>query len=72
MDRKASITQERFAVTSTKTCVGCRRCVEQFECPALLMDEATGRAAIDAGRCVGCGTCIPVCPVNAIVAEKGQ
>ncbi len=49
MDRKATLTQQRFAVSVHEDCVGCRRCVEQFECPALLMDEATGRAAIDAG-----------------------
>ncbi len=61
--------QEAFRVTINETCVGCRRCVDQFECPALLMDEATGMAVVDQDRCVGCGTCIPVCPVKAIVKE---
>lgn len=71
MDRQATLTQERFAVTIDETCVGCRKCVDHFECPALLMDETTGRADIDQDRCVGCGTCIPVCPVNAIAKNRG-
>ncbi len=69
MDRQAVIDQERFRMRISEDCVGCRRCVDKFECPALLMEEATGRAVIDGDRCVGCGTCIPVCPVQAIGKE---
>ncbi|WP_305046741.1 thiamine pyrophosphate-dependent enzyme [Geoalkalibacter sp.] len=62
--------QESFLVSVNEACIGCRKCVDQFECPALLMDAETGKARIDQDRCVGCGTCIPVCPVDAIVKEK--
>ncbi|WP_305042849.1 thiamine pyrophosphate-dependent enzyme [Geoalkalibacter sp.] len=62
--------QESFLVTINAACIACRKCVDQFECPALLMDAETGKALVDQDRCVGCGTCIPVCPVAAIVKEK--
>jgi len=59
--------QEAFLVTVNEACIGCRRCVDAFECPALSMDAETGRAVVNQGRGVGCGTCIPVCPVDAII-----
>jgi indolepyruvate ferredoxin oxidoreductase alpha subunit len=62
--------QDAFLVTVNEKCIACRKCVDQFECPALLMDEESGRAGVNRDRCVGCGTCIPVCPVDAIV--KGE
>jgi ferredoxin len=34
------------------------------------MDESGARARINIDRCVGCGTCIPSCPFNALVKEK--
>ncbi|MCP3175564.1 indolepyruvate ferredoxin oxidoreductase subunit alpha [Desulfuromonas sp. KJ2020] len=69
MDKAVLKAQARFAVTINDACVGCRKCVDQFECPAMSMDEVGGRALIDQDRCVGCGTCIPVCPVKAIIKE---
>ncbi len=70
MDRSVLKTQERFLVAVDEKCIGCRKCVDQFECPALLMDAESGKALIDQDRCVGCGTCIATCPVDAIVKEK--
>ena len=34
------------------------------------MDNQT--AWVDAGRCAGCGTCVPICPVDAIAAVNGK
>ncbi len=62
--------QEAPAVIITEDCLGCGRCVEDFECPALSMDEENGIARVDPDRCHGCGTCIAVCPAQAIVREK--
>lgn len=70
MDPSVRKSQERFLVTVNAACIACRKCVEQFECPALLMDADTGKARVDQDRCVGCGTCIPVCPVDALIKEK--
>ncbi|MDD2558128.1 MAG: thiamine pyrophosphate-dependent enzyme [Desulfuromonas sp.] len=61
--------QPRYAMSITEACIGCRRCVDAFECPALSMDTEAGIAVIDQDRCVGCGTCIHVCPVAAIKGE---
>jgi indolepyruvate ferredoxin oxidoreductase alpha subunit len=59
------------AVAVADECTGCRHCTTQFECPALVCDEAGGRVAIDPLRCTGCGVCIDVCPVGAIRAADG-
>jgi len=57
-------------VVVTGECTGCRHCVERFECPALVFDEAANRVRIDTMICTGCGVCVHVCPVGAIRAES--
>ena len=69
MDRSVRSGQESFQVDIDESCIGCKKCVVAFECPALSMDNETNKAVIDQDRCIGCGTCIPVCPVNSIVKE---
>lgn len=69
MDRQVLNAQQRFLVTINDKCIGCRKCVDAFECPALLMDLDSNVALVNQDRCVGCGTCLPVCPVDAIVKE---
>ncbi|HEY6008773.1 MAG TPA: thiamine pyrophosphate-dependent enzyme [Geobacteraceae bacterium] len=65
---RASVLEKkaRRPVRVSDGCNGCRLCVEQFECPALVYDEASGRVAIDTLTCSGCGVCIDVCPRLAI------
>ncbi|GAB4254828.1 MULTISPECIES: indolepyruvate ferredoxin oxidoreductase subunit alpha [Deferrisoma] len=41
-------------------------CLEAVNCPALDLDEATGKARIDAARCMGCGLCAEACGRRAI------
>lgn len=48
------------------TCTGCRVCTSQFECPALVFDEATNKVTVDLMICSGCGVCLDVCPQQAI------
>lgn len=62
--------QNSFVVRINDKCVGCRKCVDAFECPALSMDSDSHMAVVNRDRCIGCGTCIPVCPVDAIT--KGE
>ncbi|MDW7710303.1 MAG: thiamine pyrophosphate-dependent enzyme [Deferrisomatales bacterium] len=41
-------------------------CLESVGCPAMDLDETTGRVAIDSARCLGCGLCAAACPQRAI------
>ncbi len=54
-------------VTVTEDCVACGHCRDRFECPALGIDEQSGRTGIDRQICADCGLCIQVCPKKAIV-----
>ena len=66
---QASEAQAIFAMSITDDCVGCRACIDEFECPAILFNEPENRALIDQNRCIGCGVCIHACPAGAIRAE---
>ena len=47
-----------------KDCIGCKRCVKYFDCPALVFDEEKRKATIDEGLCVKCGMCLVVCSMK--------
>jgi len=52
------------AVQVSDACTGCRYCITNFECPALMNEN--GKVFINPGLCCGCGVCVHVCPVHAI------
>jgi indolepyruvate ferredoxin oxidoreductase alpha subunit len=58
------------AIVITGECTGCRHCMDRFECPALVFDEAANRVRVDGMTCTGCGVCVHVCPVAAIRQES--
>jgi indolepyruvate ferredoxin oxidoreductase alpha subunit len=64
--------QPVFSMSIGDDCIGCRICINRFECPAILFDEENKRACIDQNRCIGCGVCVHVCPKGAIRAEGGK
>jgi indolepyruvate ferredoxin oxidoreductase alpha subunit len=70
LDRGRRKSQAVYRMSVSEACTGCRHCLEDFECPALSLDEADGRVVIDGGRCIGCGVCVHVCPEGAITAGK--
>ncbi len=70
MDPQVRKSQQAKKVTILDNCIGCEKCTGAFECPALSMDRDKKVAVVDQDRCIGCGTCIHVCPVNAIVEEN--
>ncbi len=70
LDREARRSQTVYTMCVTEDCTGCRHCLDDFECPALTLDEADGRVVIDGVRCVGCGVCVHVCPEGAITARQ--
>jgi len=73
LNRDARQAQAAYIMDVSQDCTGCRLCLDDFECPALSLDEADGRVIIDRDRCVGCGVCVHVCPEGAITAaEEGR
>ncbi|MDI1471888.1 MAG: thiamine pyrophosphate-dependent enzyme [Thermodesulfovibrio sp.] len=51
---------------SEELCKGCKFCINEFECPAIVFDEGTSKAMIDKTLCISCGCCIYICPTKAI------
>jgi indolepyruvate ferredoxin oxidoreductase alpha subunit len=66
MDKAAEKKKRTERVEISDACVGCRICIDDFECPAIEPDPDTGLARIDPTLCSACGVCIQVCPQNAI------
>jgi len=54
------------------TCVGCRMCLNEYGCSALVWDEDADKASIDTTLCMGCSSCAQVCPVGAIGRREDQ
>lgn len=61
------------SVSTTNICVErhgvtCRRCAEVCDHSAIRILAREGQGAvIDAAACTGCGDCVPICPVEAII-----
>lgn len=63
------------AIDVTQACVrrrfrfsSCRACADV--CPAQAFSLAQGQVSIDTTRCIACGDCLFVCPVDAIIGVK--
>ena len=69
--RKEKPAHQPVKVEVSDECDGCGFCVDHFECPALVLNEAADQVDIDPILCNGCGVCICVCPKNSI-KEKGK
>ncbi|MEA1939357.1 MAG: thiamine pyrophosphate-dependent enzyme [Candidatus Caldatribacteriota bacterium] len=71
--RKANL--PKFRVDIDK-CTGCRICLNQLACPAMVFHPKTGnhKAFMEiSSACTGCGLCEYVCPTGAIeVIEDGK
>ena len=52
-------------VIDQNKCIGCRICVKEIGCPAIVNAEG-GKVRVDASLCVGCGLCAGLCPKKAI------
>lgn len=46
-------------------CISCMACLAD-RCPVKAIKENGELVAVDAGRCIGCGLCVSVCPTEAL------
>jgi len=63
--RRAGIKLPLYEVVPDK-CTGCRLCVLETGCPALVFDYASKKVIINPDECTGCGLCAQDCPFDAI------
>src|SRR5574344_524562 len=62
--------QSGMTVNESK-CIGCRKCITELGCPALVFRSEIKKAHIETSLCTGCTLCAQVCPVKAITPEGG-
>ncbi len=62
--QKPGFRRSRVAITQD-TCERIHECVEKFGCPTFQKDE-DGRVLVNPDLCIGDGSCIQTCPVEAI------
>ncbi|XCP83534.1 indolepyruvate ferredoxin oxidoreductase subunit alpha [Roseburia hominis] len=55
---------------SEDRCIGCKKCVRELGCPALVIKD--GKVRIDDSLCTGCTLCSQICPTGAIGGGKNE
>ena len=63
--RESKVKVEPYGV-DPEMCKGCKLCVNEFGCPAIVFKREENVAAIDEALCIGCGVCAKICPHEAI------
>lgn len=59
-----AVTKPSGRYTVTDSCIGCKKCIKELGCPAVVLNS--GKVEIEPSLCFGCGICAQVCPVLAI------
>lgn len=59
-----AVTKPSGGYTVTDSCIGCKKCIKELGCPAVVLNS--GKVEIEPSLCFGCGVCAQVCPVSAI------
>jgi len=60
---------KRADVNVNEDCDGCGFCLQNFECPAMVMDQEVEQMCIDPFVCTSCGVCLNICPRGAIIEK---
>lgn len=55
-----------------ENCVGCKRCLTLFDCPAFFFHESSKKIKIDEGLCTKCGVCLLACALSRPRKGQGQ
>ncbi|MEF8835424.1 MAG: indolepyruvate ferredoxin oxidoreductase subunit alpha [Candidatus Thermoplasmatota archaeon] len=55
-----------------ETCRSIYACIEDFYCPAIEIDEESGKSEIHYDLCDGCMVCGKLCPVDAMESTRGD
>ena len=66
--------EEKGAVSFSVRCQHCvdAPCVQSCLTGALTQDSETGVVTVDTAKCMGCWTCILVCPFGAVMRDEEQ
>ena len=63
-----SVKGKHEALTDTinieQDCVGCKKCIKLFDCPALTFNDEKRKITVDEGLCTRCGMCLLVCAME--------
>jgi indolepyruvate ferredoxin oxidoreductase, alpha subunit len=52
------------SINIERNCIGCKSCINLFECPALIFNDEKQKVTIDEGLCTKCGMCLLACTMN--------
>ncbi|MBN2051801.1 MAG: indolepyruvate ferredoxin oxidoreductase subunit alpha, partial [Spirochaetales bacterium] len=69
--RKKGIHPETRAKINQETCEKIHECVSLFGCPSFQL-QPDGSVVVSEDLCIGDGSCLQTCPVQAISLEKGE
>ena len=53
-----------YTINIEQDCVGCKRCIKLFDCPALIFNDEKRKVTVDEGLCTRCGMCLLVCAMK--------
>lgn len=52
-------------IVDENKCIQCKKCIRSLGCPGIVLEQ--GKVRIERSLCTGCGLCMQVCPVKAII-----